>query len=286
MWGLFLFGKMNEEGGSQMLDYSKRKCYGFIKNHSNEFIVNEIEATNVKLIFECFLNGMSLSEISKELYSQGINSPSGKDTWSRKVISSTLSNEKYRIYGIVDAFTFESAQVSKSKRTGKATDNVEITNEVAIDNTLVVSTQDVQVCEISKTPILHTCMIKSQRVCFQIAGWLIGQFRFLHLNSSPIQLYDTRSCQLYQGKHINPLIQILDFGQGLESGNSYVNAQRKSLEKFPFLAIEKTHKSFVYKVFLGYYIVLPSHKRPHKHCVYAVFCYVVTQLITHSKYKT
>ena len=53
MWGLFLFGKMNEEGGSQMLDYSKRKCYGFTGN--------KIEYQHSKLIFECILNGMLLT---------------------------------------------------------------------------------------------------------------------------------------------------------------------------------------------------------------------------------
>lgn len=99
-----------------MLDYSKRKCYGFEKN-SEEFIINKEEATNVNLIFECFLSGMSLTEIAKELEVREIKSPSGKDTWSRKVLSGTLSNEKYYLYGVVAKDVFDKCQNEKSART-------------------------------------------------------------------------------------------------------------------------------------------------------------------------
>lgn len=42
-----------------------------------------------------YLEGLSLSNIVKELYQKGIKSPTGKDRWSVSAIDKILSNEKY-----------------------------------------------------------------------------------------------------------------------------------------------------------------------------------------------
>ncbi len=94
--------------------YKNRKCYGFVKDNSENFVINSDEAKNVKLIFECFLAGMSLGEISKKLADKGILSPSGKETWSRKVLSSMLANEKYYLYGIISKENFLAVAEIKS----------------------------------------------------------------------------------------------------------------------------------------------------------------------------
>ena len=208
-----------------MLDYSKRKCYGFVKSNSDEFIINEIEATNVKLIFECFLNGMSLSEISKELYSQGINSPSGKDTWSRKVISCTLSNEKYSIYGIVEVSVFESAQTDKDKRTSKSTDKAEITNETVKADETVALVEDTNVCEVSKTMTFSICISKAERLYCQIGKWLIKQLKLLRLHRTAIKFYYNKTQQLYHEKHWNTPTQISNLGQGFRLGCIFFKIQ-------------------------------------------------------------
>ena len=71
-----------------------RICYGYSQDENGNLIINEFEATIVKLIFEMYLSGYSLSGISKELENAGIKSPTGKDKWSSETISKLLSNEK------------------------------------------------------------------------------------------------------------------------------------------------------------------------------------------------
>ncbi len=78
-------------GKSKIYD---RICYGYSKDENGNLVINEFEATIVKLIFEMYLSGYSLSRISKELENAGIKSPTGKDKWSSETISKLISNEK------------------------------------------------------------------------------------------------------------------------------------------------------------------------------------------------
>ena len=43
-----------------------------------------------------FLNGMSAAAIARQLTSEGIKTPAGKDKWKSGCILSILSNEKYK----------------------------------------------------------------------------------------------------------------------------------------------------------------------------------------------
>jgi len=78
-------------GKSKIYD---RICYGYSQDENGNLIINEFEAAIVKLIFEMYLNGYSLSGISKQLEGAKIKSPTGKDKWSSETISKLLSNEK------------------------------------------------------------------------------------------------------------------------------------------------------------------------------------------------
>ena len=71
-------------GKSKIYD---RICYGYSQDGNGNLVINEFEATIVKLIFEMYLSGYSLSGISKELENAGIKSPTGKDKWSSETIS-------------------------------------------------------------------------------------------------------------------------------------------------------------------------------------------------------
>lgn len=71
-----------------------RICYGYSQDENGKLIINEFEATIVKLIFVLYLNGYSLSGISKQLECAKIKSPTGKEKWSSETISKLLSNEK------------------------------------------------------------------------------------------------------------------------------------------------------------------------------------------------
>lgn len=88
-WGLI---HRFESGESKL---ANRTCYGYTKDKDGNLIVDEEKAQNVKLIFELYLHGYSLSKISKELKKRGILSPTGKETWANMAIDKLLSNEKY-----------------------------------------------------------------------------------------------------------------------------------------------------------------------------------------------
>jgi len=70
-------------------------CYGYRVTPSGELAVDSAEAKIVAFIFERFSKGDSLGKISDALDRMGINSPTGKEVWSREAISKLLANEKY-----------------------------------------------------------------------------------------------------------------------------------------------------------------------------------------------
>ena len=88
-WGLI---HRFESGESKL---ANRICYGYTKDKDGNLIVDEEKAQNVKLIFELYLQGYSLSKILKELKERGRLSPTGKETWANMAIDKLLSNEKY-----------------------------------------------------------------------------------------------------------------------------------------------------------------------------------------------
>ena len=80
---------------SGMSKLANRSCYGYEQDKDGKLIINEEEAKNVKLIFELYLQGYSLSGVSKELKRRRILSPTGKETWTSAAIDKMLGNEKY-----------------------------------------------------------------------------------------------------------------------------------------------------------------------------------------------
>ena len=88
-WGL----KCGFISGNSKL-YS-RKCFGYQQDENGDLIIDEEAAQVVRLIYNLYLNGSSIVSIIRELESQGIKSPQGKDTWSKRSIQTILTNEKY-----------------------------------------------------------------------------------------------------------------------------------------------------------------------------------------------
>jgi len=88
-WGL----KRGFISGNSKL-YS-RKCFGYKQNEDGELIIDEEQAEIVRTIYDLYLSGLSIGLIAKELKIRGINSPQGKDIWSKKSIQTVLGNEKY-----------------------------------------------------------------------------------------------------------------------------------------------------------------------------------------------
>lgn len=131
-----------------MSAYDNRKCYGFVKSKDSAFIIDEQESAVVTMIFDCFLNGQSLGQIADMLENKSILSPSGKATWSRKVLSSILSNEKYHIHGLLTKHTFDMAQIEKDRRNGKGDTNICERSVDAEENIVSVQAETEIVAEI------------------------------------------------------------------------------------------------------------------------------------------
>lgn len=80
------------QGTSKLYD---RKCYGYDHDEDGKLIINEEQATVVRKIFNWYLGGLSINGIIKELETQTIKSPTGKDKWNKRSLEVMLSNEKY-----------------------------------------------------------------------------------------------------------------------------------------------------------------------------------------------
>ncbi|MBS1400192.1 MAG: recombinase family protein [Clostridia bacterium] len=74
---------------------ANRVCYGYKHDKDGNLTIDEEKAENVKLIFHLYLQGYSLSGISKELKRRGILTPTGKEIWTSLAIDKILCNEKY-----------------------------------------------------------------------------------------------------------------------------------------------------------------------------------------------
>lgn len=69
---------------------------GFKKDETGKVVIDEKGAEEVRLIYRLYLDGYSSSAIAKELMRLKIKSPGGKDKWSKVVVDSILTNEKYK----------------------------------------------------------------------------------------------------------------------------------------------------------------------------------------------
>ena len=88
-WGI---GKGFQSGKSGCADFT---CFGYRRGNDGSLEINEPEADIVRKIFELRASGRSLNEISQWLFNEHIPSPTGKERWSREMISKLLKNEKY-----------------------------------------------------------------------------------------------------------------------------------------------------------------------------------------------
>ncbi len=135
---------------------ANRICYGYKKSKDGLLEIDPETSKNVKLIFDLYLKGYSLTKISKELFNRNILTPTGKEKWTSVAIDKILSNEKYAgdvllqktytpnifdrkqvknkgnigsyLYennhiGIIDRETFNAVQIEKENRTNLTLNN-------------------------------------------------------------------------------------------------------------------------------------------------------------------
>ncbi|WP_264807266.1 recombinase family protein [Cytobacillus sp. NCCP-133] len=76
--------------------YNKMLGYDLVeKDGRNTLQVNEEGAAIVRLIFDLFLQGMTMAEIARELMRQGIKTSVGKDLWRGSTVKHILTNVTY-----------------------------------------------------------------------------------------------------------------------------------------------------------------------------------------------
>ena len=93
-----------------------RPCYGYKLDRNGEFVIVQEEAEVVKLVFNLYLDGLSILGIMRELEQRGITSPSGKTKWCRRSIDLMLENEKYRGNSVATAPTMSDAPKDLPRR--------------------------------------------------------------------------------------------------------------------------------------------------------------------------
>ena len=82
------------QNGKVMVPYSS--LLGYKKGADGNLVIDETQAPAVRLIYQLFLSGLSITEIRVELQHRGILTPRGKTKWSTSTVRSILSNEKYK----------------------------------------------------------------------------------------------------------------------------------------------------------------------------------------------
>lgn len=88
--------------------------YGYCLNKQNEIEIDPTKAEAVVMIYDMYIEGVSLRKISQKLSEKGYTSPSGKSMWSAQVINNIISNSKY--IGIVSMEKFIEASFVKEER--------------------------------------------------------------------------------------------------------------------------------------------------------------------------
>ena len=59
-------------------------------------VINEEQAETVRLIYQWYLDGLTLSQICRRLEGMGVKSPAGGSRWHTGTVRSILTNEKYK----------------------------------------------------------------------------------------------------------------------------------------------------------------------------------------------
>lgn len=70
--------------------------FGFCKDADGQIAIDEEQAAAIRMIFQAYLDGDSLSAIKYRLEAMGIKTASGRDNWNTAVIQNILSQEKYK----------------------------------------------------------------------------------------------------------------------------------------------------------------------------------------------
>ena len=100
--------------------YNMGKIFGFNQDSNGIVTINEEQAIVVRLMYDGYLNGMSIGGIIKDLQERKIPSPTGKEKWSPGTVERILLSEKYKGDFLArKTFTVDPISKKKKKNTGQ-----------------------------------------------------------------------------------------------------------------------------------------------------------------------
>lgn len=94
------------------------KCFGYEKGADGIPVIVPEQAEIVTTIYNRYLDGNSIPQIQSFLQCSGIKSPTGKDIWSRDVITNILKSEKY-VGDLLLQKTFRTDCISKKQKVNR-----------------------------------------------------------------------------------------------------------------------------------------------------------------------
>lgn len=99
-----------------------KRFLGYDRGEDGSLVVNESQAATVRRIYADFLNGATPYAIAKTLTAEHIPTPGGKEVWSRNVVKSILTNEKYKGEALLQkVYTADYLTKEKRKNNGEVT---------------------------------------------------------------------------------------------------------------------------------------------------------------------
>ena len=99
-----------------------KRFLGYDRGENGELVINEKQAAIVRRIYDMFLQGRTTYAIAKALTEDKIPTPGGKEVWSKNVIKSILTNEKYKGDALLQkVYTVDYLTKRKKKNTGEIT---------------------------------------------------------------------------------------------------------------------------------------------------------------------
>ncbi len=97
-----------------------KRFLGYDRGEDGGLVVNEEQAAVVREIYALFLGGATPYGIAKRLTEEKIPTPGGKEIWSKTVVKSILTNEKYKGDALLQkVFTVDYLTKRKKKNEGE-----------------------------------------------------------------------------------------------------------------------------------------------------------------------
>ena len=99
-----------------------KRFLGYDRGEDGSLVINEEQAVTVRRIYDDFLSGKTPYAIAKDLTAEHIPTPGGKEVWSRNVVKSILTNEKYKGDALLQkVYTVDYLTKEKRKNNGEVT---------------------------------------------------------------------------------------------------------------------------------------------------------------------